>query len=319
MSKPKLLLLADVRWWAFDQNLQDMAEYCSEEFDFSFAYVGEWGSKHHLAPSMQGYDVVFSPYHRWEIEHLLPMARTLGSLRAQWMFPERKRSPEQKEFDVVNSYAGYHVVTAKNYTEYHPHCPRVVYLTNPVNTRRFREPTSIVGAVVVEWNGNARHDNLMREDVKGFMSIIQPACRKAGIPIVAAEYNTSRRMPKDMPAFYRQANVAVCASLYEGASNSTMEAMASGLALITTDVGNHREMYESQMAAYGESGIMLVDRSVDAFAKALASLKAFPKLVTRMGDLNRQEIQRAWSWDVWAERYAAFLRTPLQQLQGGTR
>lgn len=310
-TKPKLLLLADVRGWAFDQNLKDMAEYLGDEFDATIAYVVEFGPYHHRAPRFSQYDVVFAPYYRWGIERLLPWDRTLGSLRAQWLFPERRRPPEKEEFDFVNRYVAFHMVTAQNYEEYREHCPGVVSLTNPVNMRRFPEPTRVTDIVVAEWNGNARHDNLAREDVKGFMSIVQPACKAAGVPLAVAEYYTSRRSPEAMPSFYRQANVAVCASLYEGASSSTMEGMASGLALLATDVGNHREMRDSQLAQYGETGILLLERDVTTFTRVLMALRANSKRVARMGEINRMEIQRAWSWDVWEDRFAAFFRTPL--------
>lgn len=312
MGKPRVLLLSDVRGWAFDQNLQDMAEYCRDFFDFTILYVAEFGSEHKRAPSLRAYDVVFAPYHRWRIDNLLPWDRTLGSLRSQWLFPEKKRPPQQEEFDLVNQYVAFHVVAKRNYDEYRKACPRVVYLTNPVNMRRFPEPTPVKGEVIVEWNGNARHDNMAREDVKGFLSIVQPACRRAGVPLVVAEYNTSRRQPADMPSFYRQANIAVSSSLYEGASSSVMEAMASGLAVVTTDVGNHREMRDSQLAEYGETGLLLIDRSIDAFAKALQSLRANYKLVERMGEVNRHCIERAWSWSVWAPGFVEFFKTPLR-------
>ena len=109
-----------------------------------------------------------------------------------------------------------------------------------------------------------------------------------------------------MPAFYRQSNVALCASLYEGASNSVMEAMAAGQAAIVTNVGNHREMQEEQLASCGDTGIIIVaERSIDAFVEALSSLTL--ARVLEMGEINRQSVERAWSWNVWADRYAQFL------------
>ena len=123
-----------------------------------------------------------------------------------------------------------------------------------------------------------------------------------------AEYTTSRLTPEEMPAFYRKASVYLCASLYEGASNSVMEAMAAGLAVVATDVGNHREMVESQIRHLGDTGILLVDRTPDAFAQALDALKADPGRAQEMGKLNSREIKERWSWTAWKGRYRDVLR-----------
>jgi len=256
---------------------------------------------------MDTFDVVYCPYHRWHIDHLLPWEKTLGSLRAQWLFPETKRSPQREEIELVNKYRAYHFVNKKNYEEYAPHCHDAWLLTNPVNTERF-ECTQIKDRVVASWNGNAGHSNSLDRDVKGFFSIVQPACEKAGVELVFAEATLCRWQPEEMPDFYLQGNVALCASLYEGASNSVMEAMAAGQALIVTDVGNHRDMRESQLKEYGDTGIILVERNVASFVEALQGLKRRPDRVAEMGRLNRLECERAWSWKAWIEQYAAFLR-----------
>ena len=304
---PRVLLAADVKGWAFDQNLRDLAATLAGRFDFAHAYVADGSA---ARADYRKVDAVFIPYHRWsQLDRLLPRGRVLGSLRAQWFWPERQCAPGPAEFDLVNRFAAFHLVTKRNYDEVRRHCPGAVYLTNPVAMARFPEPTPVRG-VVASWNGNARHDSAgAGVDVKGFRSIIEPACAAAGVPLVVAEYHTSRRTPAEMPAFYRQGSVALCASLFEGASNSVMEAMAAGQALITTDAGNIREIRDSQLEHLGESGIVLLEqRTVEAFVAALRELQADPDRVARMGLLNRQEIAARWSWAAWADRYEAFLR-----------
>jgi glycosyltransferase involved in cell wall biosynthesis len=315
MTKPKYLLISDVRGWAFDQNMHDLEETLSDRFDLEHAYAAEWlaqikedaSAEEAIKDIVRPFDGIFALYHRWGIEHLIPMERTLGTLRAQWMFPERKEPPGEEELRVVKAYRAYHVVTRKNYDEYRKLCNTVYYITNPVNMRRFPAMTPIEGGVIASWNGNAGHSNALNEDVKGFHSIVAPVCLSINVPLEYAEYNINRREPHEMPEFYQRANVALCASLYEGASSSVMEAMASGHAVIATDVGNHREMVESQLAEYGETGIILVDRTRRAFARALKGLTKDPQKVRSMGELNRMEIDRAWSWAAWKDRYTDFL------------
>ena len=115
-----------------------------------------------------------------------------------------------------------------------------------------------------------------------------------------------------MPAFYREANLAICMSLYEGASNSVMEAMAAGQALVSTDCGNVREMYDSQLKIFGESGIIILEeRTTEALVAALSELKEDVARVVRMGVLNRTEISERWSWKAWAPRYSKFIKDGL--------
>ncbi len=308
-GKPKALLICDVPGWAFDVNMRDMAAYLGDRFDFDFWYVVNYkpDQPDNPLPDLGAYDVIYNLYHRWPINHLLPWDRTVGSLRARWFVPETPGPATQADVDLVNEHRAFHVVTRENYDEIEGRCPNLFYLTNPVNMRRFPEPAAVKDCVVACWNGNARHYNAMWQDVKGFHPIIQPACRKAGVDLEFAEYNTNRLSPAEMPAFYQKANVTLSASLYEGSSNSVMEGMASGHAVISTPVGNILEMRDSQVEHLGASGIIIVERSVEAFAEALEGLKADPARVIEMGELNRREIAARWSWEAWADRYAEFL------------
>jgi len=305
-AKPRVLLISDVRDWAFHQNMRDLEEYLSDRFDFGHYFVIDFYN-HGTPPQFDGYDGVFCVYHRWPINEFIPYEKTVGSLRALWFIPETPRPPGPAEFELVNRHRAFHVVTRQNYDELRESCPNVVYLTNPVNMTRFPEATPARDRLVVEWNGNAKHcaGGL---DVKGYHSTVQPGCALAEVELVAAEYNTTRLAPADMPAFYQKANVGVCTSLYEGASNSCAEAMASGLAFVSTRVGNIVELHDSQVKHFGESGIVLIDeRTPEALAGALRELKKDLPRVRAMGELNREEIIQRWSWKVWADRYATFL------------
>ena len=303
-GKPLVLLLADVRGWAFDINLRDLASYLPS-YEFDFWYVIEKGKV--AWPDTEEFQAIYVPYHRWKLRKL-PWEKALGSMRSRWFTPEKPVPAGEPEYRIVNAYRAFHAVSQEVYDELKPHCPNVCYLTNPVNMRRFPNPTMVRDRVIASWNGNAKHINAAGLDVKGFYSIVQPACSMAAVPLSYAEYHTRRLAPRAMPQFYRESNLCLSASAYEGASNSVMEAMAAGQALITTDVGNHREMRDSQLKHLGETGIILVDRTAEGFKAALDELKDNPKKVVRMGELNRQEIIARWSWDFWAERYAAFLR-----------
>ncbi len=309
--RPHVLLFADVPGWAFDANGRAMERYLPE-LHFEHAYVVEpskW-------PPRGKFDAFFLPYHRWHrVTKFVPAAKALGSLRSEWFFPEVKEPPGEREAALVNRFRAFYVNNQHVYDALQPHCPHLFHLTNPVDTQMFDGQGADPHAegVVACWSGNANHG----ADVKGYKSVVVPSCERAGVPLYVAEYHTSRLPHAEMPAFFRRSNVALCASSYEGASNSVMEAMACGLAVISTNVGNVGEMRASQMAHFGESGILLAERDPEAFALALMRLRREPERVRRMGEINRADVQARWSWHAWRDRYAKFFLDGLSRESHG--
>jgi len=306
----RVLAIADCRGWAFDRNVGDMARALAGRAEITRWYLEDWKAGGR-PPAWDGFDVVYNLHHRSPLAAagLLPMRRTVGSLRGRWLTPERPGPPGDDECAMVRAHRAFHVVSMAAWRDLAPRCPNVRYLTNPVDVDLFRGPACPPEAgVVAEWNGRAAHDSAgSGHDTKGFREIVARACDLAEVRLVTAEFSTSRLPPEAMPDFYRQANVALCASSQEGASNSVMEAMACGLAVVATDVGNHAELQAWQLARRGDSGIEIVDRSPLAFAAALRRLAGDPGRIRQMGRLNREAVVEAWSWPVWADRYLAFL------------
>ena len=302
----RVLAISDIRGWAFDRNMRDMEQALGDRADVAHFYISDYKADG-VAPDWDAFDVVFNVYHRNPLEP--PWDKTAGSLRGTFFSPQRPVPPGPREVEFVNRHATFHTCTARTYMQLRPHCPQVWYLTNPVDMGRFPRAAKIEGEIIAQWNGNAGHDSAGGgRDIKGFRSIIQPAVEHAEIPLVYAEYSENRLPPDAMPEYYLQANVALCASLYEGASNSVMEAMAAGQAVIATDVGNHAEMQHSQLLRFGETGIWLVERNVEAFVEALRLLRGHPAKAAEMGRINRQSVEADWSWERWADAYLRFLK-----------
>ena len=304
MTKPRVLAICDVPNWAFDRNARDMAAALADEFDFA-----RWYMKQGQPPAdvLARSDAIYCAY-RWDLE--MPDAawrKAIGSLRCEF-FDTAYPGPPRAEHvaEVLKFGGGFHTVTKGAFEQLRGSCPKASYLTNPVDAPRFAAISPTRDRVVASWSGHARHPHPKGIDVKGFETVVLPAVRKAGVKFVYAERVTRPVHPSRMPDFYATGNVTLCASLWEGASCSVMEAMAAGHAVVATDCGNHREMVDSQELHLGASGIALVPRSPEAFADALAALT--PARVAEMGELNRREIAERWSWNAWRGRYADLLR-----------
>jgi len=67
---------------------------------------------------------------------------------------------------------------------------------------------------------------------------------------------------RDVPRLTAALDIACCASYYEGFPNSLLEAMASEVCCVATDVGGVREVL-------GDAGVVVVNPSANALSKAL--------------------------------------------------
>lgn len=84
---------------------------------------------------------------------------------------------------------------------------------------------------------------------------------------------------EDMQQFYSQCSVYVLPSYREDAPLTTIEAMAMGRAIITTDAPSCRETIN-----YGRNGILIQPKNIDALVNAMKQFIEDNSLVKSMGD-----------------------------------
>ena len=114
----------------------------------------------------------------------------------------------------------------------------------------------------------------------------------------------------DVPAVYKEADVFVLPSLNEGMSNAVLEAMASGLPIITTYTGGTAEMLRG-------NGILVPKQSPDAIAKAVLELWDHDELRTSMGRRSRS-IAELMQWDKVADDYLNLYEKLLSTIHSGS-
>jgi glycosyltransferase involved in cell wall biosynthesis len=86
----------------------------------------------------------------------------------------------------------------------------------------------------------------------------------------------------DMPELLRSAHVAVLPSYHEGAPRFLLEAAATGLPLVATDIEGCRTVVR-----HGENGFLVPVRDASALAEAIERLACDPALRERMGRASR--------------------------------
>ncbi|MEF8873953.1 MAG: glycosyltransferase family 4 protein [Candidatus Thermoplasmatota archaeon] len=91
----------------------------------------------------------------------------------------------------------------------------------------------------------------------------------------------------ELPKHYQRGDIFILPSLSEGLSNVLMEAMASGLPIVATEVGGNPELVKD-----GKGGYLVQPENPSALAEALKSLIEEKDMREKMGEFNRRCIQR---------------------------
>ncbi|MCW3975679.1 MAG: glycosyltransferase family 4 protein [Candidatus Bathyarchaeota archaeon] len=95
--------------------------------------------------------------------------------------------------------------------------------------------------------------------------------------------------------YYSSSDIFVLPSKNEGMSNTILEAMASGLPIITTDTGGTQELIDG-------NGIIIPREDSDAISNAVLKLINDRKMIEDMGNRSR-EIAECMSWKHVAKKY----------------
>jgi glycosyltransferase involved in cell wall biosynthesis len=107
----------------------------------------------------------------------------------------------------------------------------------------------------------------------------------------------------DMPGWYRSLDVVVVASDYEGCSNVVLEAMASGVPVIATNVGSN-----AALVGGGDAGIVVPPNDVNALLQAVRTLIRDPGLRHRLGACGRGRTLSSYALPTVAQHYAEIYR-----------
>ncbi len=102
----------------------------------------------------------------------------------------------------------------------------------------------------------------------------------------------------DVPDVMRGLDCFVLPSRVEGISNTILEAMASGLPVLATDVGGNRDLIVP-----GVTGVIVPADDVAALSAALAALATAPSRAAAMGRAGRATVEREFSLPAMVAAY----------------
>ncbi|MEM6763560.1 MAG: glycosyltransferase family 4 protein [Bacteroidota bacterium] len=108
--------------------------------------------------------------------------------------------------------------------------------------------------------------------------------------------------PPNVNDYYRNAHIYLCTSIFEGLSNSVMEAMSFSLPVIATDAGDNDRLVSSR-----DNGYLLPIKEPNAIAEALAELITSSKIRNKMGERSYQRLQEKYTFEKFRENYISLI------------
>jgi glycosyltransferase involved in cell wall biosynthesis len=114
-----------------------------------------------------------------------------------------------------------------------------------------------------------------------------------------------------MPAWYRTADLFVLPSEFDNSPNVALEAMASGVAVVATDVGGLRQYIRP-----GVNGDLVPAGDAAALARAIGRYIDDPGLLVRVGHRNRMDVVAGFSWAQSAQRLRAVYERVIAEHRG---
>lgn len=108
----------------------------------------------------------------------------------------------------------------------------------------------------------------------------------------------------DVASILKKMDVFVLPSYSEGLPNALMEAMASGLACISSSVGGVKYLIKD-----GKNGMLINPGDQDRLARCVTRLADSAQLRQELGKNARATIEKSYSWQKIAKQYQSLLRS----------
>jgi len=103
--------------------------------------------------------------------------------------------------------------------------------------------------------------------------------------------------PSEVPKFLKSIDIFVYPSICDWFPNSVLEAMASGCAVITTDVGGQTEVIQHKI-----NGIIIPVYDEDALVEALTELMIYPHKIVSLGQCAQDTIYRHFTFEQYLDK-----------------
>lgn len=342
-SKKKIAVVYDVDGWAYCNIAQEIKKYLSGDFDIDIFPVSVFDDNPvKLVLLADRYDLVHCLWRGLlsclDYEYARGYIYNMGLTFEEFMDKYYSKTNittsvydhkflDEENFETTKSFAKY----AKNYTvsstilkDIYDNLdidkkPLAVVSDGvdlekfkPANLERFKLENISNRKIKIGWVGNSEFtDSDGDTDLKGVRKIIKPALEELieeGYPIELKFADRKEGyIPHDkMPDYYNSIDVYICASKNEGTPNPVLESMASGVPIISTNVGIVRDALGEKQKEF-----ILKERSKEDLKNKLKELLNHKEKFEELSNENLKQI-KDWTWENKCYQFRDFFNKNLK-------
>ncbi|MCB0360097.1 MAG: glycosyltransferase, partial [Bdellovibrionales bacterium] len=342
-KKRTLCFIVDVKNWAFDNIAKNISKYLCADFDITTLYITDFEDEPSLLKRVflgeTEWDIVHFLWHPLlsslfearqfyqvskdlsEMERRYLISRIASTCKTTAIYDHKYLSDNEHDamqISTLNLCDGYSVSSARLDKHYRANpnlSDPLGILSDGVDLERFRPRDLDVGSsdrpVKVGWAGNSSWDSSL-VDHKGLHSIVKPLIQQfidEGVRVEGdfCDRAVQWRPAEKMPEYYRSIDLYVCASLNEGTPNPVLESMASGVPVLTTDVGIVKEVFGPLQKQF-----VVADRTSEEFGEKFRLLVSDSNLRRRLAEENLVSVKEC-SWEKRAQDWLEFFNSALEQ------
>lgn len=342
-QKKKIAIVYDVDGWAFCNIAKEIKKYLSDEFEIDIFPVSVFEDNIvKLILLADKYDLVHCLWRGLlsclDYEYARGYIHNMGLTFEEFMDKYYSKTNittsvydhkflDEENFETTKSFAKY----AKNYTtsstilrdiynELDIDKKPTAVISDGVDTTKFK-PSNLERfklenvqnrKLKIGWVGNSEFtDSEGDSDLKGVRKIIKPALEELiqeGYPIELKFADRKEGyIPHDkMPDYYNSIDVYICASKNEGTPNPVLESMASGVPIISTNVGIVRDAFGKKQTEF-----ILEERSKEALKNKLITLLNHKELLEELSKENLEQI-KDWTWEKKCQQFKEFFKNNIK-------
>jgi len=156
------------------------------------------------------------------------------------------------------------------------------------------------------------------KDLKWTWTIAGDGPQMPALKAMSKEYGINDRIhfagwlsSEQLKEQYAAANVFLFPSRHEGMPNAVLEAMASGLPVVATQIAGNEELVVD-----GKTGKLVPTEDVESLRESLKPLLLDAQMREQMGRTARQRVELSFSWASVAQKYEEILQRSIGNLKG---